>query len=512
MNRIALVLIVIGLITGGWRWNLARKAPKEITRWEPYTVEVGRLKEAIPCDGTLEPRRKTELKSRAAGEIRELHVVEGQPIEAGTIIAQLETEELVQNVRQAEANLQAARAQLSLAVRGFSPSEKANRQTRLAEAEIALKQAQREFDRVKGLHEQGFSSQRELDNARTSLELAQSNVDLARSLLQTLEAGGQPEEREAARAAIVRNEAILATAREQLANATVTAPVSGTILYLPVEVGTTVSSGISANTGGTVIAVIGDLDTLLLEGTVDESDIGRVTLGMPCEVTTDAYPSLLFKGTVEQIAPQAQLAQNVSTFRVRIKVDLDNPQQLQGRGRSQFRGTFAGMGGGGGGNAARKTGGQRKTGGGGGAAGAPGGQGRDLGAPPPAPAPTLRAGMTATAEIIISSFDEAPVIPLRFLQFDDTGRAYVWRWPSGVEPPDPEDLDSSRKTNGAGPQPEAAYVEIAYTDGVSYAIQAGIQPGDVIVAEEKVEMETKWGAFGMRSVPKGSSGAMGRRR
>ncbi|HYE77040.1 MAG TPA: hypothetical protein VEI97_03555, partial [bacterium] len=241
--------------------------------------------------------------------------------------------------------------------------------------------------------------------------------------------------------------------------------------------------------------------------------------GMPCEITTDAYPNLMFKGTVDQIAPQATLEQNVSTFQVDIAVDTANPQPTSGGGRMDFRGTFAGMKGGGGGGRGGPmgAGGMRRAMGAGGArpgggrsgGGTPSGPRPDAPAPEaPAVAPTLRAGMTATAEIIVSSYEEAPVIPLRYLQYDDEGKPFVWLWPAGTPPPEPpteeEDEQADAPKPGEGPQPTKAYVEIGYTDGVSYAIKSGIKPGDILVVEQEVEMEATFGAFGIRQQKKSS--------
>ncbi|MEO7993742.1 MAG: HlyD family efflux transporter periplasmic adaptor subunit [bacterium] len=529
MSRYLWIVVVLVAAVGGWRWYEARKAPKTVTAWEPYTVDVGRLKDAIPCDGVLQPQTKTEVKSRVGGEIVSLGVEEGQTVLAGALLAQLDTEQLVQSVRQADANLRSAKAQLALAERGWRPEEKLNQESRVAEATISRDQAVNEFNRVKDLYDRGFASEQELEQAQESRSLRQQDLDLANSLLSTLNEGGIVEDREVARASVIRNQAILATAEEELSNATVRAPISGTILSLPVEVGTTVSSGVSANSGGTVIATIGDMGTLQLEGTVDESDIGRVIPGLPCEVTTDAYPDLVFKGTVERIAPQAVEAQNVSTFKVEIKIDTANPTAGEGGSRFQFKGTFEGAkgrGGRGGGNPGkRQARGIANSGGGGrpsgksNGSGAPSGSGGDTatggplgdlpeGKPKEEPVPVLRAGLSATAEILISSYDEAPVIPIRFLQYGDDGKPFVMVWPEGVPAPEPPDESDDKKKKAKpaetkeGPQPIKTFVEIGYTDGVSYAIKSGLKPGDIVVAEQEVEMEASMGAFGLKQKAK----------
>jgi multidrug efflux pump subunit AcrA (membrane-fusion protein) len=112
--------------------------------------------------------------------------------------------------------------------------------------------------------------------------------------------------------------------------------------------------------------------------------------------------------------------------------------------------------------------------------------------------------MTATAEIILTAYEEAPVVPLKFVMFGEDQKAYVLKWPEGAELPEPpsEEGEAPAASKEAGPQPEKVFVEIGYTDGISYAIKSGVKPGDVLVAEAEVEMETTWGAFGMKTKPK----------
>ena len=490
MPRYGWVILILIIGFGGWRWYSGTAQAETELGWEPFTVDLGSLKDSIPCDGTLEPDSRTEIKSRVAGEIVEMFVEEGDKVIAGQVIAQLDTEELIQEVRQAEANLQASQANYSLAARGYSPTEKLNRQTNVAEAQLRFDQADAEYQRIKGLNEQGFASAQDLENAETARDLARSDLELSKELLATAEAGGEPEDKQVAQAQIIRNRAILETAQEELANATIRAPVGGTLLSLPVEVGTTVSSGISANSGGTVVAVIGDMDRMVMEGTVDEADVGRVTAGMTCEIFTDAYPTLSFEGTVLKIAPQATVNSNVSTFKVEIAVDTENPTVDKSRQRNQFMGTFAGSKGGG-----------KRPGGGGPPSGPSGADMKDvIPEETEAPKPVLRAGMTSTAEIIVSSYEEAPIIPLRYLKFDEEGQPYVLKWPDGEPlPVDPEQAEESdEEATSPEVEPIKTVVEIGYTDGVSYALSKGLAPGDVIVAEVEWIIEAEWGAFGLK--------------
>jgi HlyD family secretion protein len=87
-----------------------------------------------------------------------------------------------------------------------------------------------------------------------------------------------------------------------------------------------IASGISSVSGGTLIALVGDLNSVYVQADVDETDIGKVQLGQPVKVRPDAYPNQEFVGNVLRISPQGTEVQNVTTFRVTAEVT--NPQQL----------------------------------------------------------------------------------------------------------------------------------------------------------------------------------------
>ena len=103
-----------------------------------------------------------------------------------------------------------------------------------------------------------------------------------------------------------------------LADATVRAPITGTVIEKDVSVGTVIASATASFGGGTTLLVMADLSTVQDSVLVNESDIGNVKAGQKASVRVDAYPNRVFQGTVEKIAPQATVQQSVTMFPVFI--------------------------------------------------------------------------------------------------------------------------------------------------------------------------------------------------
>jgi HlyD family secretion protein len=112
-------------------------------------------------------------------------------------------------------------------------------------------------------------------------------------------------------------------AEEELANATIRAPIRATVLTRDVEVGSPVSSILNMGANATPVLTLGDIEKVFVRGKVDEADIGRVRLGQRARITTETFRDRVFDGSVTQISPIGVERDNVTTFEV--EVSIDNP-------------------------------------------------------------------------------------------------------------------------------------------------------------------------------------------
>ena len=241
-------------------------------------AEIGRIERIVVATGTIEPAREVQVRPRIAGIIEKIHVEAGDSVTAGQPLIEIERELLAARVREAEAGLKGARIELRY-------------------AKIALA-------RTDKLRSEGAVSPDKLDEANSRYE--------------------------AAGAGVARTAARLDSLSTQLGYATVSSPLSGRVLDIPVEEGGAVSP-VTAVTGGTVLLSLAATDQLHLKGLVDENEIARVALGQPVRVRTEAYGDRVFEAIVSNIAPVGQRIQNVTYFELELDVLDDDAALLRPR-------------------------------------------------------------------------------------------------------------------------------------------------------------------------------------
>lgn len=231
-------------------------------------VERGNLELMVSANGVVQPINRVEIKSKASGQIEQLHFEEGQTVQKGDLLIALDQTTARNDFDQAKADL--------------------------AVAESNLKQQQNNYNRSIELFEKKLISEQERD---------QASVEKVR-----------------AEAQLVKARATLSSAEERLRDTRVMSPITGVILSRTVSMGQIISSGTSNVSGGTTLATIADMDEVYIETNVDEVDIGKVQVGQSARVVADAYPEDAFNGEVIRIAPLGKTLQNVTTFNVIILV------------------------------------------------------------------------------------------------------------------------------------------------------------------------------------------------
>ncbi len=218
--------------------------------------------------GVIEPITTVEVKSKASGEITEVRVETGDAVRAGQLLVKVDPRMPRNALRQAEADLEVAQASL-------------------ANAESQLRRAEE-------LHQSDLIT--EQDYEATSLQVANG------------------------RAQIVRAERTLEDARIAFEDTDVRAALDAMIIERNVEVGTVIASAMQQVSGGTVLLLMADLDTVQVRALVDETDIGKIRQGLAVTIIVEAYPNRPFEGNVLKIEPQALVEQNVTMFPVLVRI------------------------------------------------------------------------------------------------------------------------------------------------------------------------------------------------
>jgi HlyD family secretion protein len=300
---------VLILAAGAWGVSTLSGASADIDPSRLATVERGTMLRSVVATGKVEPITKVEIKSKANGIIERLLVDVDQVVLPGQVLAELDKENLTARVREARANLQAAEAAHAAAVAQLSKND--------IEAESPdVDFARRSHARALQLFEQRLVSQSGLDEAQSALELAENRQRAARGQLVISRARVAE-----ASANVAQARAAVERAEEELANATIKAPIRATVLTRDLEVGSPVSSILNLGANATLVMTLGDIDEVFVRGRVDEADIGQVRLGQRARITTETFRDRLFEGRVTQISPIGVDRDNVTTFEVKVSID-----------------------------------------------------------------------------------------------------------------------------------------------------------------------------------------------
>lgn len=296
------VVIVVGLVAatrGGTKLDASRLAK----------VEKGDLAKSVVATGKIEPITKVEVKSKASGIVQKLLVDYGQTVKHDQVLAELDKEEILAQVNQQKASLEAAEAAAHAA--------DADLQRAKVDAEGPdVPMLKRAYGRAQTMAKDGVVSPSALDEAQKNYELAVNKQQLGRANVITAEAKLRQ-----AQAQVSQAKAQLAQKEQEFRNSTIVSPIDGVVLSRDVEVGDAVSSILVLGSSATLVMTLGDTRQVYVKGKVDESDIGRVYLGQPARIKVESYKDRTFYGNVTKISPMGVEKDNVTTFEVRVSID-----------------------------------------------------------------------------------------------------------------------------------------------------------------------------------------------
>ena len=250
---------------------------KSIVVYETEKAEFRSIEEKTVVTGKVIPEDEVEIKPQISGIIEQLFVEEGDLVQNGDLLAKVKVVPNEQSLNSAEG--------------------------RLANSRIVLKNAELDYKRNKTLFEKDIISKQEFENAELRFSQAQQDLRNAQTDLQIIRLGS--------------------AGGSATANTNIRATVAGTILEIPVKEGDQVIESNTFN-AGTTIATIADLNKMIFEGKVDEAEVGKLSVGMPLEVTLGAIEEQTFDAKLKFIAPKGNEEQGAVQFKIEGEVYLDD--------------------------------------------------------------------------------------------------------------------------------------------------------------------------------------------
>ena len=306
---IILAVVAVVLVGGG---VVAAKVLSPSTKLDPSQIakaEMGDVARSVVATGKVQPITEVEVKSKASGIVTRLDTDINQNVRKGQVLAQLDQQEILDEVA-------AQKAQLAGAEANAHSAEAAVAYDKVAAEAPDLPMIEHTYKRSLEMEKGGLVSQQSLDTSEQAYEAAVNTRDKARSQI----AVDTAKQRQA-EANVAQNQASLKQLEEQLGYTTVTAPIDGVVLSRDVQVGDAVSSILVLGSTATLVFTLGDVHEVYVEGKVDESDIGKVYMDQGARIKVQSFPGKTFVGHVTKIAPLGVEKDNVTTFEVRISID-----------------------------------------------------------------------------------------------------------------------------------------------------------------------------------------------
>ena len=269
------ILVLIAVVFVGALYYLFQKNQEDPTVYETEQASIETIVKKTVATGNIVPREEVLIKPNISGIIDEIYIEAGEKVKAGDLIAKIR---IIPNVN----SLQSAK-------------------DAVATAKINLDNEQKTFERQKALFEKGVISQNDFDNAEANYKRMQQNYRSAQQNFEIVKTG-------------------TTSGIGSAANTLIRSTVDGMVLDVPVRVGNQVIESNNFN-DGTTLATLADVNEMIFEGKVDESEVGKIKEDLPLEVTVGAIENKTFDAVLDYIAPKGVDENGAIQFEIKGTLD-----------------------------------------------------------------------------------------------------------------------------------------------------------------------------------------------
>src|SRR5437764_14548566 len=252
-------------------------------------AEVADIQVKVTEVGNVQPEGKADVKSAVSGKVISVFHRDGDQVKAGDVLARVEPD--------------LAQAQSLADVKNA-----------LSAARIRYDQAKKNYEQDHSLFESGLLAGKQHRDSESEYLSAKQEYEKTQEKYNLVEKSGIP----------------INQSPEKFQGSNVVAPMDGIVLTKNVEIGESITSGVSSFNAGTILFTVADVSKMIVKASVKEVDIGKVRVGMPVKVTLDAYQKVSFAGRVDRIAPAVRLDDKVRVFDVEIRLDAQGRELRSG--------------------------------------------------------------------------------------------------------------------------------------------------------------------------------------
>ena len=282
ISKYIITALIAIFVIGTFVFLYKQSKPAEV-RYQELEAIVMDIQRTTVVTGKIIPRNEVNVKPQINGIIAEIYKKAGEQVQENEVIAKLKVIPDMNSLSSA--------------------------QSRVRLSEINLKQAQTNYDREKALYDKQLVSADEFEKVQQALNQAKEERSAAQDALEVIRDG------------VSRSNA---TSSSTLVRSTIT----GLILDVPVKVGNSV---IQANTmnDGTTVATVANMNDLIFDGNVDETEVGSLYEGLPVVITIGALQNYSFDATLEYISPKAVESNGANQFEIKAAVSVTSDQMIR---------------------------------------------------------------------------------------------------------------------------------------------------------------------------------------
>ena len=274
-GKILMVAAVAVVFIGTFAYLFQRSKPKEIN-YQELTPSTGDIFKSTVVTGKIQPRDEVNVKPQINGIVAELYKKAGETVQQNEVIAKLKVIPDMNSLSSA--------------------------QSRLRLSEMNLEQARINYNREKALFDKSLVSAEEFEKVKQALEQAEEEKKISQETLEIVRDG-------------------VSSSNKSGSTTLVRSTISGLILDVPVKVGNSVTMSNTFN-DGTTIATVANMDDLIFDGNIDETEVGRLHIGLPVRISVGALQDVHFDAALEYISPKATESNGTNLFEIKASVKV----------------------------------------------------------------------------------------------------------------------------------------------------------------------------------------------
>ncbi len=273
--RIGIMVVIALLFLGTFVFLYQKSQPKKV-EYNVLKVVKSDIVQTTVATGKIEPRDEVQIKPQISGIISEVYKEAGETVKKGEVIAKVKVIPELGQLNSAE--------------------------SRVRLAEMNGRQAETDLDRMEKLFEKKLVSNEEYEKTLLTTKQAREEIQAAKDNLEIIKEG------------ITKNSA-------SFSSTLIRSTIDGLILDVPIKVGNSVIMSNTFN-DGTTIASVADMGDLIFRGNVDETEVGKIKVGIPVKITLGALQDMTFSATLEYISPKSVENNGANQFEIKAAITV----------------------------------------------------------------------------------------------------------------------------------------------------------------------------------------------